>query len=185
MTSIYDQLDELHIQLRTYPLSQIEEYYYTRCCEVAGEDVGHTIKNLSLDEYEKQLKEGLQHSLTRIQSGEGCAIYFEYDMDNNWQSSFYLCTEYVPNEDEWACEWEDVLEGPSLSNFGEIIMHYGFDKNETSVAVTMYLIARTVCAFSDVVNSVKEAKRVPIAISYHDQDGIYHINHRETQNEDY
>jgi len=180
MTSIYDQLDELQLQLRTYPLSRIEEYYYMRCCDVAGNTLGNRIKSLSLEEYKKQLKKGIKDSLTRIQNGVGRAIYFEYDMDDNWQGSFYLCTEYVPNEDEWACEWEDVLEGPSLSDFGELIMHYGFDKDETSVAVTMYLIARTVCAFSDVVSSVKEANRVPIAIGYHDQDDIYHMDHRRS-----
>ena len=181
MTCIYDQLDELQMQLRTHPLSRIEEYYYTRCRDIAGNATANQIKAVPLDEYQKKLTEELQQSLTRIKKGEGRAVYFEYDMDDNWQGSFYLCTEYVPNEDEWACEWEDVLEGPSLPDFGECIMTYGFDKNETSVAVTMYLIARTVCAFSDVVNSVKEAKSVPIAIGYHDQDGIFHVNNGRSE----
>lgn len=39
MSNIYEQFDELQEQLQHYALNRIEEYYYTRCCEVAGTEV--------------------------------------------------------------------------------------------------------------------------------------------------
>jgi len=173
---IYDFLDMLQEQLQTLSLSEIEKYYDALCRILAEEAVANLIKELSLDEYQAQLAQGLKESAEQVLAGIGTAIYFEYDMDDNWRGSFYLCTEYVPGEDDWACEWEEVVEGPSLKEFGALIMQHGFDKNDTSIGVTMYLVARTVCTFVKAVDSVKEAKSIPLAIAFHDQDSIYHLS---------
>jgi len=173
---IYDFLDMLQEQLQTLSLTEIEKYYDALCRILAEEALADSIKQLSLDAYQEQLTQGLEKSVEQVVAGVGSAIYFEYDMDDNWQGSFYLCTEYVPGEDDWACEWEEVVEGSSLKEFGALIMQHGFDKNDTSIGVTMYLVARTVCTFVKAVDSVKEAKSIPLAIAFHDQDSIYHLH---------
>ncbi len=103
---------------------------------------------IQLDSYEESMRIGLRETLEIAESEEVKAIYFEYDLDNEWNSRFYICEEYVPLEeedDDWASEWTYDIEGPKSVELADVYAENGFDTSEKAVGITLYLIARTVC----------------------------------------
>ena len=87
-------------------------------------------------------------------SEEAKAIYFEYNLDNEWDSQFYICEEYFSLEeedDDWASEWTYDVEGPKSIELADVYAENGFDINEKAIGINLYLIARTVCSFYECV----------------------------------
>ncbi|MBJ7968333.1 hypothetical protein JDS84_33600, partial [Bacillus cereus] len=69
------------------------------------------------------------------------AIYFEYDMDNDWNSTFFICDEYTKlseEDDDWASDWISEVEGPDLKEFAQIYNENRFDNNEKALGTTLY-----------------------------------------------
>ena len=45
-------------------------------------------------------------------------------LDNEWNSQFYVCDDYILLEEEdedWACDWTDDIEGPCLGELADIV----------------------------------------------------------------
>ena len=106
------------------------------------------------------------------------AIYFEYDLDNNWDSTFFICKEYSAledNDDDWASNWNEDLQGPRLKEFANIYEIDGFDINETAVGSTIYLIARTVISYAKAYQVLSDESSLAVCIAFHDQDPIIRI----------
>lgn len=104
------------------------------------------------------------------------ALYFEYDMDNDWQSSFFICNDYTmlsEEDDDWASDWISSVKGPDLKEFAKIYAENGFDYNEEAIGITLYLIIKTVILFGKVAESIEI--NIPICIGFHDQDPIMRI----------
>jgi hypothetical protein len=99
-------------------------------------------------------------------------------LDNHWESTFFVCNEYNPQEaedEEWACDWEIDFEGPNFLPFSELYEMEGFDEDDSAIGSTMYLVARTVLAFARAYDELLEKSTVPVCIAFHDQDPIYRI----------
>ncbi|WP_241484418.1 hypothetical protein [Bacillus clarus] len=80
----------------------------------------------------------------------------------------------MEDDDDWACEWETCLEGPSLKRFNEIYnVSGGFDETDVATGVTIFLIARTIVSFLKSISNYE--LNIPICIGYHDQDPIMRI----------
>ncbi|MBM7662805.1 hypothetical protein JOC85_003616 [Bacillus mesophilus] len=175
---IFEYLDELQVDLRRKSLNEIEEKYFNVCSELAGADRANTIKQLDLNEYVNDLKLGLKQSLKIAQEQTARAIYFEYDLDNNWDSAFFICDEYNRLEDEdddWASDWSEDFEGPSLEQFANIYELDGFDGDNVAIGSTIYLVARTVSAFKTAYKSLSDESSIAVCIAFHDQDPIIRI----------
>lgn len=43
-------------------------------------------------------------------------------MDNDWNSTFFICDEYtkLSEDDDWANNWISEIEGPNLKEFAQI-----------------------------------------------------------------
>lgn len=159
----------------------LESNYFTLCQTHAGKEMAERIQSLDLNSYENSLSLALEESVKKAQELSAQAIYFEYDIDNDWQSYFYLCTEYAPESDgdeDWACDWEEYIEGPTQSEISSIFEENGFDGDDSIVSITSYLIARTVASFGRCVESFvqkNDLKKLPICIAFHGQDPIMRI----------
>jgi hypothetical protein len=104
------------------------------------------------------------------------SIYFEYDLDNDWSSCYFLCDDYnelEEQDDDWASDWSQNVEGPILTDFAEIFSENGFDGSEKAMGITLYLIARTVVVFAKACEKVECI--IPICIAFHDQDPIMRV----------
>ncbi|ANC78552.1 hypothetical protein ABE65_017800 [Fictibacillus phosphorivorans] len=175
---IFEHLEELQVDLKEKIMEEIEEKYFNICSELAGKERAKTIKQVDLNEYVNELKTGLKQSLKIAQEQTARAIYFEYDIDNNWDSAFFICEEYSKLEDEdddWASDWTEDFEGPSLEQFSNIYELDGFDGNDAAIGSTMYLVTRTVIAFVRAYKSLSNESSMALCIAFHDQDPIIRI----------
>ena len=176
--NIFEHLDELQVDLRRKNLNEIEEKYFNLCCELAGADRASAIKQVDLNNYLNYLKSGLGQSIKIAQEQAARAIYFEYDLDNNWDSTFFICEEYNVLEDEdddWASDWSEDFEGPSLEQFANIYELDGFGGDNAAIGSTVYLVARTVSAFTRAYKSLSDKSSAAVCIAFHDQDPIIRI----------
>jgi hypothetical protein len=176
--NIFDYLDELQLDIRKKGLEEVEEKYYNLCAKLAGIGIADEVRKVDLESYESVLTDLFQESLQLAHKYKAKAIYFEYDLDNNWDSAFFVCGDYVPIEDEdedWACDWYEDLEGPNLEQFSKIYSLNGFDKNETAIGTTIYLVTRTVVAYARAYKNLTHENPLAICIAFHDQDPILRI----------
>ncbi|NLP52439.1 hypothetical protein [Bacillus sp. RO1] len=176
---IFEYLDELQLDLREKCSEQIEDKFYVICSELAGTEKANTIKQVDLSKYVNELKKGLELSLNIAQEQTARAIYFEYDLDNNWDSAFFICAEYnnlVDEDDDWASDWIEDFDGPSLEQFSNIYEMDGFDRSDVAIGSTIYLVARTVTAFTKAYKSISDENSTAVCIGFHDQDPIIRIN---------
>jgi len=170
---IFQYLDEMQEDIFSLAVGQIEVKYYDMCSMLASGMHAERIKLIPLDTYEESMRIGVREALEVVECEEAKAIYFEYNLDNEWDSQFYICEEYVPLEeedDDWASEWTYNIEGPRSVELADMYAENGFDTNEKAIGITLYLIARTVCSFMSVCSEVKS--NIPICIGFHDQDPI-------------
>ncbi|ENQ3077895.1 hypothetical protein [Bacillus multifaciens] len=171
MQSIYDYFDELQNNIFNLQPKDIELKYFEICKQLSGVAFVQDIYELNMNEYEEGLEDSFKAALRYLHDDEIKAIYFEYDMDNNWASEFYLCKDYnelSEEDDDWACDWDVHIEGPSLSRFAQMYqMKGGFHNQQESIGITLLLIVRTIVSFFNVVK--KYNIFIPICIAYHDQ----------------
>jgi uncharacterized protein YndB with AHSA1/START domain len=177
--NIYDYLYELHLDLQDKSYNEIENKYHKICAKLAGAGRANKIKQMDVSHYVNELKTGLIQAISYANTQpEAKAIYFEYDLDNHWESTFFVCNEYNPQEEEdedWACDWEIEFKGPNFLPFSELYEMDGFDEDDAAMGSTMYLVARTVLAFARAYDELSEKSTVPVCIAFHDQDPIYRI----------
>ncbi|MCM3016667.1 hypothetical protein M3582_01095 [Priestia megaterium] len=173
---IFDYLEEMQVELFQKSFEEIEAKYYRLCSTIAGDNIAARIRNISLDIFQTKLKSSLQEALHIANKQSVEAIYFEYDMDNEWESTFFICDEYSSlseGDDDWASEWIGEIEGPLNKELAQIYQENGFDATEKAKVVTLLLVIRTVTALGTVAESMKV--NVPLCIGFHDQDPIMRI----------
>lgn len=173
---IFEYLETIQKEIFEVDLEKIEEKYYSLCLDLAGKEQAEKIKNIDLEEFKHKIREGFIKSVDIVNKNSAKVIYYEYDMDNEWHSNFFICNEYnklEEEEDDWACDWNEEIEGPSLISFSNIYLENGFDGTDKAIASSVYLISRTVCAFAKAIENV--SCQVPVCIAFHDQDPIMRI----------
>lgn len=173
---IFNYLEEMQKDLLKCDLAAFEKKYYDVCLEKSGEDEAITIQKVNMDTYRESIENGISQSVNLAAKNAARVIYFEYDMDNEWSSNFFICEEYndpFEEDDEWACDWIDEVDGGSLEDFSEIYLENGFDSTNKALGNTLYLIARTVSLFSSVCQKVET--KIPICIAFHDQNPIMRL----------
>ena len=173
---VYKYLDQIQTELLDHPWQEIEEKYYHLCSKSAGEEHAKRIQNIDLDSFQSKLNDALHVLLQTTDKDSAAAIYFEYDMDNDWQSILFICEDYTmlsEEDDDWASDWISEVGGPDLKEFGRIYAENGFNGTDKALWTTLYLVVRTVTVFRRVVRSVNT--NIPICIGFHDQDPLMRI----------
>ncbi|QFT87700.1 hypothetical protein FIU87_03460 [Bacillus sp. THAF10] len=173
---IFDYLEEMQKDILECSLAAFEKKYYAVCVEKSGKNEAIKIQKVNMDEYRESMKDGISQALKLAAKGSAKVIYFEYDMDNGWNSNFFICDDYkelFEEDDEWACDWFEEVNGGSLEEFSEIYLENGFNSTNKALGNTLYLIARTVVLFSSVCQKIET--NIPICIAFHDQDPIMRV----------
>jgi hypothetical protein len=146
---------------------------------LSGPDAEEAVIGIDLSEYNTALTELLEQGYRRAQQAGAIAIYFEYDIDNNWDSWLFLHDQYQPEreqDDEWTCDWVDELRGPSLPAFTQVYNRYGgfHVERDSEIETTLYLCARNVAAFGSGVVALLPPS-FAICMGYHDQGIVTRI----------
>ncbi|ENB9403775.1 TPA: hypothetical protein ACGW5B_001813 [Bacillus paranthracis] len=170
---MFQYLEEMQEDIFLLSVERIELKYFEICSMLASAEYAERIKAIDLESYKEGIRGGLDAAVEMTTDEEAKAIYFEYDLDNEWNSQFYICEEYAALEeedDDWASEWIYDVEGPKCIELADVYAENGFDTNEKAMGITLYLIARTVCSFISACSVVQSS--IPICIGFHDQDPI-------------
>lgn len=167
-------LEDMALLIRKKELIELENKYKKICEEISTEEIAQKISNIDITNYLEDVEKQMKNSIKICKEIDSCkAIYFEYDMDNNWKGNIFLCDDYAKEKeenDDWASSWSEYIEGPDNKEFYNIYKEYG----SNDLGVTLYLIARTISGIGRVVDKIKGIK-IPICIAYHDQSSIFRI----------
>lgn len=185
---IYDQLEEMKRYIADNDWDGLEKSARKRAEKLAGKEVAQTIADVDLAAYTEQLEDALKEAYERAEEEEAAAVYFEYDMDNQWSGSLYVCADYSPEDDEdddWASNCDEELEAPDCPALAELY-EPDFDADDKDRGTNGYLIARTIAAFGRCVEVMPDAE-FAVCIGFHDQDVVTRIRDaegREPDNDD-
>ena len=183
--NIFTYLEKMYEEVKEHDWEELELKYRRLALSWSRKDVVRQIDDVDMSDYEKDLMKSLSEAVETADKTSAGAIYFEYDMDNNWQGNFFVCPEYQSEEeedDDWASEWDKEVEGPDLPAFTAIYAEFGgYEDKKSSMGVTLCLIARTVSVFGRCVDNLPEHP-FAICIGFHDQDPIWRI--REVDEEE-
>ncbi len=169
----FQYVDEIEDFIEKKDWQGLEEKFYFLCSDLSGKEVADKIKEINLLDYEKSLKEGINSALNKGKEKKAKAVYFEYDMDNCWNSTFFICSDYADKtagDDDWACDYLEDFEGPSMEGFFNDSFMELMGINE----VNLYLIARTVASFGKVSQGI-DTEGLALCMAYHDQDPVMRI----------
>jgi len=172
--TIYERLAEMNPYIERSDWDGLERGYLSIAASLVGAPVLKRAEAVDFSQYEAGLRKPLGQALTRAGEPGVKAIYFEYDLDNNWKSAFYLCLSYFSEDqqdNDWAADWEQRIPGPDLPAASTVYREHGFAKTDTAKGITLYLVARTVASFGRVVSQARRIGK-PICIGFHDQDPI-------------
>ncbi|MGG3801484.1 hypothetical protein [Metabacillus fastidiosus] len=92
---IYQYLDQIQTELLNHSWKEIEIKYYKLFSELAGKEQAQRIRDIDLNAFRNELNEALCTSLHIADQNSAAALYFEYDMENDWKSSFFICNDYT------------------------------------------------------------------------------------------
>jgi hypothetical protein len=155
----------------------LEREFGRRCCEFAGVAQAERISGISLSDYQSSLERSLSQAVTKARAEGVRGLYFEYDLDDDWQSGFFFCPTYLPESagsDDWACDFTDSLSGPEMPVLSEIYCENHFDRTPTALGSTLFLVARTVAAFGR-ASSGFASPEFAVCMAFHDQTPIMRI----------
>jgi hypothetical protein len=173
---MYYYIEQMYSYIEARDWLGLESNFERIAESLAGKECASKISEVNLSSYQKSLCAQLSFAVDKAQNSDAKAIYFEYDLDNDWQSYFFICQDYkrqAIGDDEWACDWVDELKGIDLNSFGDLYVS-GFDSTEAAKGANLYLIARTVATFGHCCENFKD-NSFAICIAFHDQDPVMRI----------
>ena len=176
--TIYEHIEQMKPFIKRTDWAGLEEEFCALAENLGGTGTARPIKSLDFDRYQQALSSGLDQAKRMASRLEARAIYLEYDLDNDWESTFFLCKEYrseAADDDDWACDYVQTIPGPAFPEASAIYDENGFDRTPLATGSTLYLIARTVASFGRVA-CLAPSGSLPICIAYHDQDPIFRIS---------
>ncbi len=163
-------------------LENAESHFYDFCVKLAGVAIADAIRSVDFGEFRSEIKKGITEIMAGYISQRANskrpvkAIYFEYDMDNDWDGVFFPCWKYSPideNDDEWACYWEENFEGPAVPDFPDMGIDDWLFESDESVGKFSYAIVRIYIEFARAYFDVPCP--VPVCIGFHDQSEISRV----------
>lgn len=193
---IFEQIEDLKRFVTAHDWNGLENHTFAVATQLAGRPQAAKIKAVDLAAYGTAILTGLRQAVGKVQAHK--AIYFEYDLDNDWQGSFFLCPDYNPSsagDDDWACRYDGTIKGPIQKALSQVYAENGFDTTDAAIGSTVYLIGRTVATFGRATDGLSKTTpqessffgrllakgsrsttaEIAICIAFHDQDPIMRV----------
>lgn len=175
--TIFEYLAEMNSFILRQDWEGLESFFQSLARTLAGEVYSNAIASLSFFDYERNLLFYLKKALQEARRLSAQAIYFEFDLDNEWQGCFFLCSSYKPQatrDDDWASDYLGIVRGPDFPELSSLYKPGGFDKTNQAKGITLSLIARTVASFGRAAEAMGPCE-IPVCAAFHDQDPIFRI----------
>jgi hypothetical protein len=152
------------------------EAEYAERCRLVDPVEAAAIDSIDLAAYEDALTRALDRVGDQLDRG-AAAVYWEFDIDNGWDSAFFMCPSYQPEaarDDDWASDFDPslVVDGPAMPELAARIPG-SWQGSEPIEARNLYLVARTVAAFGRA--SAAWGDRMPLCAGFHDQSIVFRV----------
>jgi hypothetical protein len=174
---IFAELDAMQQRIHDGNWSAFSDHYSSLCANYNA-DIASIIRRTDLSPYLDDVSSAFASSFAIATEHKCPAIYFEYDLDNNWDSNFFICPQYNPpdaDDDDWACDSDHRIVAGSQDDFAAIyIQTDNFCNNDESTAITLYLISRTTELLNTVIRG-RESPGINICLGFHDQNPIHRL----------
>jgi hypothetical protein len=169
----------------------LESYFHQYCEGFVSADVAAAIKNVDLDKCEPYLRDKATEALSLAKVYNVKAVYYEYNVQNDWASNFYICPQYNSIEmqdDDWVVNFIPLVNQPeeyepSLDTepfkFPDFL--YQCEGVEERTVVEYYLIARTTALFGRATETIAWGN-IALCIGFHDQQIVTRIYEPENMN---
>ena len=134
-----------------------------------------TINSVDVSKYEKSIEEAIPEAIEVAKEFNAKAIYFDYDIYNDWDSYLFICSDYndIEKDDEdWSTKWVASINTVSLFDYADIFLkeaNQDFFEGSNDTAILLMLIAKTNILFAKAALKYKDCG-FKICIGYHDQD---------------
>jgi len=141
---------------------------------LAGQRLIDKIAHIDLGPYTIGLEDLLHTAMSEAGELAPTAMYFEYDLDNDWESGVFYCRSFEPPVIpfvEWPADFKTYTEGPTLPEFARLFARYGWSKDGRSRGVVLLTVARTTAAFGRALTRTRPGS-CPWGIGFHDQSPI-------------
>jgi hypothetical protein len=93
---IFTELDRMRSIAQSGRWQELESAFATVAGRLAGAERAQQIASVDLGGYEQGLRADISRAYEAAGVHTAAAIYFEYDLDNRWDSAFFMCREYRP-----------------------------------------------------------------------------------------
>lgn len=152
------------------------ETEYAERCRLVDPIEAAAINAIDLTPYEEALTRALGRAGNQVDRATA-AVYWEFDIDNGWNSAFFMCASYqseAARHDDWAADFDPtrVVDGPAMPDLAAR-KRGSWRGSETAEARNLYLVARTVAVFGRA--SAAWGDRVPLCAGFHDQSILFRI----------
>lgn len=177
---IYEYIADLRPLIAAQNWSQLERVTRDHCARLAGREQTERIDRLDFPAYARSLDDAYKKAAKRFSRCDARALYFEYNLDNFWQSGFFICQGYTPaseQDDDWACDWIDESDGPDFPEAGDLYEENHFDRTDMAKGSTLYLVGRTVAAFGRSFET-HPITADAVCIAFHDQDPVMRVHEK-------
>ena len=169
---IYDFLPQAERGAQLADWTSIENLGRDFSQELIPPDRVERILSIEVHDYKKKLASLIKEAEAKSTEFEGTiALYWEFDLDNNWDSSIAFCSSYTPDDPDWAGDQLGWLRGPGLPEFARLYAEHGFSNTPTAEGTTILLVARTLAAFGRAYDSAGRSQ-YPIGAAFHDSGVI-------------
>jgi hypothetical protein len=174
---IFEYLAEMRAYVAQRRWIELEDAYRRVCEHLAGPQQASRIASLDFQSYQAALQSALAEAPMHLADSNAQALYFEYDLDNRWDSAFFRCPQYNAehvDDEDWSCDWDDHWPGPSFEEASSLYLENHFDRTRVAKGSTLYLVARTVAAFGRALDQVP-LDPLAVCIGFHDQTPVFRV----------
>lgn len=165
--------------LRKSKWDAMEADYRRRAVAAVGEKVAGQIARVSLTTYGRRAGAMMRKALAEAAKTNAPAVYFHFDMLNDWAGDALVCNDYKPEsdgDDDWASKVRKRIPGELTQRaFGDVYTERcASSTGRKADAVESYLIVRTLAAIGRAVAGA-DCKGVAMCAAYHDQDLVFRL----------
>jgi len=145
-------------------------------CARVDPGAAHEAMSVDLGSYTAALTRDIA-TATEVTRPKTRAVLWEFDVDNDWSSSFFFCSTYRPevaNDDDWAADFDADMTTRSVSMPAIAALRpASWNGSDVDAARNALLVARTIACFGRA--SAAWTGSTPLCAGYHDQSVVFRL----------
>ena len=176
---LYKTIENVQVHIKNNTLDSYCDKLFGECCiDSKHSEIANRIKNADWETFRRNCVALLLKTWSALDESTTKAVYYEYDLDNEWCGDFFFCKKYNPIEardDDWACEYADCCSAPAIPVIPELCLDFEASREELLlVCYGVAMIGKQMLLIASEL--LKENPKFPrLCFAFHDQDPITRV----------